>query len=91
MSTMICMVAYSPSFGYYHKASKTFLIVKVEQTLTDKALKQKQSSISSPPPPPQQRLLEGSQEKGASSWVSALPIDEQGFFMHKGAFRDAIR
>ena len=42
------LVAHSPSFGYYHKASKTFLIVKAEQSLTDEALKQKQSSISSP-------------------------------------------
>ena len=25
-------------------------------------------------------------EKGASSWLSVLPIDEFGFFLHKGAF-----
>ena len=41
-------------------------------------------------PPPQQQLLECSREKEASSWVSALPIDKQGFFLHKGAFRDAM-
>ena len=44
------LVAHSPSFGCYHKASKTFLDVKAERSLTNKALKQKQSSISSPPP-----------------------------------------
>ena len=30
------------------------------------------------------------QEKGASNWLSALPIEEFGFSLHKGAFRDAI-
>ena len=29
-------------------------------------------------------------EKGASSWLSTLPIDEHGFALHKGAFRDAL-
>ena len=29
-------------------------------------------------------------EKGASSWLSVLPIDEFGFFLHKGAFQDAV-
>ena len=41
-------------------------------------------------PPPQQRLLACTREKGASSWLSALPIDEHGFFLHKGDFRDAL-
>ena len=27
-------------------------------------------------------------EKGASSWLSTLPIEEHGFNLHKGAFRD---
>ena len=29
-------------------------------------------------------------EKGASTWLSVLPIDEHGFSLHKGAFRDAL-
>ena len=29
-------------------------------------------------------------EKGASSWLSILPIREQGFVLHKGAFVDAL-
>ena len=40
--------------------------------------------------PAQQRLLECTREKGASSWVTTLSIDEQGFLLHKGAFRDAL-
>ena len=30
------------------------------------------------------------QEKGASNWLTALPIEEHGFTLHKGAFRDAL-
>ena len=40
--------------------------------------------------PAQQRLLECTREKGASSRVTTLPIDKQGFLLHKGAFRDAL-
>ena len=27
-------------------------------------------------------------EKGASAWVTTLPIDDYGFFLHKGDFRE---
>ena len=30
------------------------------------------------------------QEKGASCWLTALPIQEHGFSLHKTAFRDAL-
>ncbi len=37
-----------------------------------------------------QRAVESSKECGASSWLTALPISEHGFDLHKGAFRDAL-
>ena len=37
-----------------------------------------------------QRSVELSKEKGASTWLTALPIKEHGFTLHKGAFRDAL-
>ena len=37
-----------------------------------------------------QRAVSASTEKGASSWLSTLPIEEHGFALHKGAFRDAL-
>ena len=37
-----------------------------------------------------QRALLLAQEKGASNWLTALPLDEFNFTLHKGAFRDAI-
>ena len=36
------------------------------------------------------RIVSLSGDKGASSWLSALPVEEHGFALHKGAFRDAI-
>jgi hypothetical protein len=30
------------------------------------------------------------QEKGASAWLGTLPIEEHGFSLHKGAFKDAL-
>ena len=34
--------------------------------------------------------MELSQEKRASTWLTALPIDECGFALHKAAFRDGL-
>ena len=37
-----------------------------------------------------QRSLELSQEKGASTWLTSLPIEDHGFALHKAAFKDAL-
>ena len=37
-----------------------------------------------------QRAVDIAKEKGASNWLTTLPITERGFALHKGAFRDAI-
>ena len=37
-----------------------------------------------------QRSMDLAQETGASNWLTTLPIDDNGFTLHKGAFRDAI-
>ena len=29
-------------------------------------------------------------EKGSSSWLSVLPLEEHGFYLHKREFRDAL-
>ena len=36
------------------------------------------------------RLFDVSSEKGASSWLTALPLKEYGFDLSKGEFRDAL-
>ena len=37
-----------------------------------------------------QLAMDLSKEKGASSWLTALPLEEHGFTLHKQAFRDAL-
>ena len=37
-----------------------------------------------------QKLMDISCEKGASSWLPVIPLEEHGFVLHKGAFRDAL-
>ena len=39
---------------------------------------------------PLQKCIELSKEKGASTWLSALPIKCHGFALHKSAFRDTL-
>lgn len=37
-----------------------------------------------------QRSVEVASEKGASTWLTALPLIEHGFALHNGSFRDAL-
>ena len=41
-------------------------------------------------PEPLQRARKLASEKGASSWLTALPLQHHGFDIHKGAFTDAL-
>ena len=40
--------------------------------------------------PEQRHCVELAKEKGSSSWLSVLPLEEHGFYLHKGEFRDAL-
>ena len=48
------------------------------------------SSLKSVLPPTLLKAMELAQEKGSSSWLSALPLEQYGLTLHKGAFRDAL-
>ena len=37
------------------------------------------------------RILEQATQKSASSWLTVLPIEAEGFALHKSDFRDAVR
>ena len=58
-----------------HRAYCNSLFSTLFESLSDPSLK---------------RCLEVASEKGASSWLTALPITEHGFTLHKGAFKDAV-
>ena len=38
-----------------------------------------------------QRAVELASDKGASNWLTVIPIDEMGFTLNKGEFRDALK
>ena len=40
--------------------------------------------------PELKRCVTLSKEKGSSSWLSVFPLEEHGFYLHKGEFRDAL-
>ena len=40
--------------------------------------------------PAYHRVLDLASERGASNWLTSLPITEFGFSLHKGAFVDAL-
>jgi len=48
------------------------------------------AELSSKLPAAQRRSLMLASEKGASSWVTAIPLERYGFALHKSAFRDAL-
>ena len=39
---------------------------------------------------PTKKSVEQAKEKGASNWISTLPLEDQGFTLNKGEFRDAL-
>ena len=41
-------------------------------------------------PADMQRFMRALSEKGASAWLTALPLECHGFALHKSAFRDAV-
>ena len=40
--------------------------------------------------PQLKRCVELASARGSSSWLTALPLSDHGFFLHKGQFRDAV-
>ena len=52
--------------------------------------KESASVIRGKAPAALQRAMDLAQERGASSWLTSLPLKEFNLALHKGAFRDAI-
>ena len=40
--------------------------------------------------PQLKRCVDLAAEKGSSSWLTALPLSDHGFYLHKGEFREAV-
>ena len=69
------------------EVNKTALEVK---KLRDNIEKQKEEIVISTLSQGTTKAVEQAKEKGASSWLSTLPLEDQGFTLNKGEFRDAL-
>ena len=81
----------SSSSQYTYSTRKEQQMIK-QQVKKEKNLRQKQAAaeLNDKLDESSRRCLELSSEKGSSTWLTALPITEHGFALHKSAFRDAI-
>ena len=62
----------------------------IEHAKQRKKLAEEARSVLQRLDPEKRRAAEQAAEKGASSWLTVLPIDRYGFALHKSAFRDAL-
>ena len=77
------------SFGCHvvdaQRLAKSEVVASKRQAVGDRA-----AFVFDSLPSDVKRMISLLSEKGASSWLSALPVEEHGFALHKGAFRDAL-
>ena len=87
MVSLLCNkdLEYSDSTGIEQKQIKD-TIHKCNRTMIYDHARQVVKTL----PQFQQLAIEQASEKGASSWLTTIPIKEHGFNLHKQAFRDAI-
>ena len=69
------------------KAKETKMNLKA---LKEMSLKQKSEDLNTIMNEPLRRAIESAQEKGASSWLAALPIRTLGYVLNKQEYRDAV-
>ena len=62
-----------------------------QQSLKRASAKEKMDSIDSSLSPNLLRLVNQSRDKGASSWLNAMPLADQGLALNKQEFRDSLR
>ena len=58
--------------------------------LNSRSAREHASELKEKLPRDLRRQMECASEKGASSWLSVLPIQEHNFHLHKSSFRDAL-
>ena len=79
------------SLDYTHEALTEQFTAKLEVKKRKRELNVTSADqLKSNLPPNLQRAMILSQEKGASNWLTVLPVEEFGLALHKAAFRDAL-
>ena len=87
----LCRLIEQQSADYpYHCFEAQYAARKLTLQQRDNMANASAAGLKQSSPESTQRALALAQEKGASNWLTALPLDEFNFTLHKGAFRDAI-
>ena len=68
----------------------TSIIKKEVKKNNRKRQEERASAVYNQLTPELKRCVDLSKEKGSSSWLSVLPLEEHGFYLHKGEFKDAL-
>ena len=81
--------AQNPEYTYHAHADQMTARADIqrkhrEQTTTDA------NSLRGELTPTLQKAMDLARERGSSSWLTSLPLEEHGFVLHKGAFVDAL-
>ena len=77
------------TYSYEAVADQISAISEIHQMRRNQA-SQAAEDLQPTLPPDLQRAMTLAKEKGASSWLTTLPIKEFDFCLHKGAFSDAL-
>ena len=64
---------------------------KHQQSLKVAHLKSKMETVNASLPSDLLPLVNQARDKGASSWLNAIPLEEQGLVLNKQEFRDSLR
>ena len=62
-----------------------------QQSLKTETTKLRMDQIDASLPPDLLRLIKQARDNGASSWLNAIPLEEQGLALNKQEFRDSVR
>ncbi|KAL9968618.1 hypothetical protein ACROYT_G020730 [Oculina patagonica] len=77
-------------FWLLHEADKNTLQQCVRRE-TNEALQTRLGNVRESLPQKTQRAIDLATEKGASNWLTVLPLKDMGYNLNKGEFRDAVK
>ena len=83
------ILAKVPVYSYDMWANQVAARSKVHK-LRRQQSEQQSETLKQILPDSQKRAMELASEKGASTWLTTLPVEEFGFTLHKSAFHDAL-
>ena len=81
--------AQDPEYTYHAHADQMTTRADIQQKHREQATTDA-NSLRGELTPTLQKAMDLARERGSSSWLTSLPLEEHGFVLHKGAFVDAL-